>query len=95
MCAHACWFFVFDCSLRGELEIIHNWYGAGQGQIWLDDLQCDGTESNIANCEHRAWGSHNCNHSEDVSVACFKGKQCSRHYVLDHSDRGRLTAHSS
>jgi len=93
MCAHACWFFVFDCSLRGYDA--NNLYGAGQGQIWLDNLECTGTESNIANCEHRSWGKNNCNHREDVSVHCYKGKQCSRHYVLDHSDRGRLTAQSS
>jgi len=85
--------FGFDCSLRGEDA--HNLYGAGQGQIWLDNLGCTGTESNIANCRHNGWGIHNCDHSEDVSVACFTGKQGSGHYVLDHSDHGRLTAHSS
>ncbi|KAL5012866.1 hypothetical protein ScPMuIL_011417 [Solemya velum] len=46
------------------------WYGAGSGQIWLDDLRCVGTETNIERCSFRGWGRHNCAHSEDVSVIC-------------------------
>jgi len=45
-------------------------YGAGSGQIWLDDVQCNGTETDIADCQHNDWGSHNCDHNEDVSVSC-------------------------
>ena len=50
---------------------IGNRYGAGYGTIWLDDIRCRGTETNIAGCRHRRWGSHNCRHSEDVSVSCI------------------------
>jgi len=46
-------------------------YGAGTGQIWLDDLQCVGSETDIDNCRHGAWGLHNCGHNEDVSIACY------------------------
>ena len=49
---------------------INNRYGAGTGHIWLDDVQCDGTESFIGNCSHDGWGSHNCEHDEDVSIMC-------------------------
>jgi len=49
---------------------IGNSYGAGYGTIWLDDVRCRGTETNIADCPHRWWGSHNCRHSEDVSISC-------------------------
>ena len=45
-------------------------YGAGSGQIWLDNVQCNGTERNIADCQHNGWGSHDCHHGEDVSVSC-------------------------
>jgi len=43
----------------------------GSGVIWLDEVSCNGTETNIAFCPHNAWGNHNCGHHEDVSVRCM------------------------
>ncbi|KAG8000470.1 Scavenger receptor class A member 5 [Nibea albiflora] len=43
---------------------------AGTGKIWLDDLRCTGTESDIMNCTHAGVGVNNCQHSEDVGVQC-------------------------
>ena len=49
----------------------HNaFYGQGSGQIWLDDVNCVGTELTIVHCSHNRWGSHNCNHADDASVKC-------------------------
>ena len=45
-------------------------YGRGIGQIWLDDMNCLGNESDIAFCGHRGWGNTNCAHYEDVGVVC-------------------------
>ena len=45
-------------------------FGAGSGQIWLDDVNCAGSEDSIHNCSHNGWGSHNCGHHEDASVLC-------------------------
>ncbi len=47
-------------------------YGSGSGEILLDEVACDGTEINIADCNHDGWRSHDCNHGEDAGVACGK-----------------------
>ena len=46
----------------------------GVGKIWLDDVNCAGTEEKLGSCNHLGWGIHNCGHSEDAGVECFPGK---------------------
>ena len=52
-------------------------YGQGTGLIWLDGVNCSGTEPSLLFCVHNGVGNHNCNHSEDASVLCEgnKGKK--------------------
>ncbi|XP_063290969.1 deleted in malignant brain tumors 1 protein [Pelobates fuscus] len=50
--------------------IVQTQFGRGSGPILLDDVTCRGTESFLWQCPHRAWGIHNCDHSEDVIVVC-------------------------
>ncbi|KAF5889066.1 deleted in malignant brain tumors 1 protein-like, partial [Clarias magur] len=45
-------------------------FGQGSGPIWLDDVQCSGSESSITQCTHRGFGNHNCRHGEDAGVTC-------------------------
>ena len=49
-------------------------YGQGSGTIWLDNLECVGTERTVGNCSHNGWGNHDCSHSEDAGVRCATGK---------------------
>ena len=52
-------------------------FGPGVGIIHLDDVQCDGSESRLANCSHRGVGVHNCLPSEDAGVICSPGNAVS------------------
>ncbi|KAM4049934.1 neurotrypsin isoform 1-T1 [Anomaloglossus baeobatrachus] len=45
-------------------------FGAGTGQILLDEVQCTGNELSIEECQRSSWGEHNCGHKEDAGVSC-------------------------
>ena len=45
-------------------------YGEGNGIYLLDDVECKGTETSLEDCEHRAWGQHDCLSFETAGVVC-------------------------
>ncbi|NWW90241.1 DMBT1 protein, partial [Rhynochetos jubatus] len=48
-------------------------FGPGRDPIWLDDVECAGTETTFSQCRLSSWGVHNCNHEEDAGVMCSGG----------------------
>ena len=44
--------------------------GAGVGPIHLDNVDCEGNESNLTNCSHSSFFSCYNGHSEDAGVRC-------------------------
>ena len=45
-------------------------FGRGNGSIYLDNLNCYGSESRLIDCYHSGIGIHNCDHSDDASLRC-------------------------
>ncbi|KFZ62480.1 Deleted in malignant brain tumors 1 protein, partial [Podiceps cristatus] len=48
-------------------------FGRGHDPIWLDEVNCTGTEDTLFDCRARAWGENNCFHGEDAGVVCSVG----------------------
>lgn len=46
------------------------YFGQGSGTIWMDDVNCYGTEQSLTECPFRGFGYHDCASSEDAGVIC-------------------------
>ena len=59
-------------------------YGSGSGPIWLNYVDCDGTESTIEDCSHGGWGYNHCGYNGDVGVRCANsnGMQFYRNFCM-------------
>ncbi|XP_026181107.1 galectin-3-binding protein A [Mastacembelus armatus] len=64
-----------------------NNYGQATGPIWLDDINCKGTENHLLTCSHKGWGITDCTHKEDVGVICESNNMTNSDATrsLDHS----------
>ena len=44
-------------------------FGQGSGPIFLDEVQCTGSETSLLDCNHGDVGN-NCDHMKDARVSC-------------------------
>ncbi|MFK7988602.1 MAG: scavenger receptor cysteine-rich domain-containing protein [Sandaracinaceae bacterium] len=42
----------------------------GVDPIWMDDVDCAGTESRLVDCPFPGFGIENCTHGEDIGLVC-------------------------
>ncbi|XP_061197855.1 SCO-spondin-like isoform X2 [Saccostrea echinata] len=45
-------------------------FGEGSGQIWMDELRCTDSDTDLFQCPQNSRGTHNCVHGEDAGVVC-------------------------
>ena len=66
------------CRQRGYGRAIKAYvsaaFGPGDGTIWMDDINCTGSERSLTECSHNGWGIENCDHNEDAGVLCSSNK---------------------
>ncbi|KAL6460180.1 hypothetical protein MHYP_G00319390 [Metynnis hypsauchen] len=66
-------------------------FGRGEGQVWSDELQCRGNESEISFCPTTSSLNHNCTHDSDVGLVCAEvrlvgGSRCSGRVEVLHGE---------
>ena len=54
------------------VPIPNAYFGAGTGRILIDELNCNGSESNLGLCDKKPWGSNDCGHGEDAGLMCLR-----------------------
>lgn len=60
-------------------------FGQGSGEIYLDDMRCNGTELSLTDCDRvGAWKQHNCYHREDAGVECYQN--CRSSFISSQSN---------
>uniref|UniRef100_A0A8C0J973 Soluble scavenger receptor cysteine-rich domain-containing protein SSC5D n=1 Tax=Chelonoidis abingdonii TaxID=106734 RepID=A0A8C0J973_CHEAB len=57
-------------------------FGRGSDHIWLNNVNCTGTEAALSDCRARPWGENNCTHGEDAGVECSGNLHPSHQSVL-------------
>ena len=63
---------LFECFISGSMPAVVpiSKFGFGAGPTWMDEMQCTGTEVDIALCTFNGWGKEDCAHSEDIGMTC-------------------------
>ncbi|KAL6460175.1 hypothetical protein MHYP_G00319340 [Metynnis hypsauchen] len=64
-------------------------FGRGEGQVWSEELQCRGNESQIHFCPSSSSLKHNCSHDSDVGLVCA-GHRMSKLTGGPHRCSGRV-----
>ncbi|XP_051543867.1 scavenger receptor cysteine-rich type 1 protein M130-like [Myxocyprinus asiaticus] len=57
------------CSSHVEAKL-NAYFGPGEGQTWMNKVQCTGKESSLTSCMFGGWGHYPCGHERDAGITC-------------------------
>ena len=68
----------------GAVPLYNAAFGAGTGQIWIDDILCNSRESRLIDCPNGGIGTIDfCNgHNDDAGLRCLEGAWLLSDYIL-------------
>ena len=72
----------FICYLLGAIAYDDGHFRSGDGSVFLDNVQCLGTESSLLDCSHNVIGVHHCRDRKDAGIACI-GRSNFSLYVIN------------
>ncbi|CAG2250885.1 Transmembrane protease serine 4,Transmembrane protease serine 6,Trypsin-1,Coagulation factor XI,Transmembrane protease serine 2,Serine protease 27,Plasminogen,Serine protease 55,CUB and peptidase domain-containing protein 1,Plasma kallikrein,Trypsin-2,Prostasin,Tryptase gamma,Trypsin-3,Chymotrypsin-like elastase family member 2A,Anionic trypsin,Trypsin,Anionic trypsin-2,Chymotrypsin-like elastase family member 1,Cationic trypsin,Tryptase delta,Trypsin-10,Transmembrane protease serine 11C,Transmembrane prot len=78
------------CRQLGFLSAIHPYRSfptLRSGQIWMDNVKCNGSEHSIFDCIGNPFGNNDCVHKEDVWITCQPGCGYQFFPILERSYR--------
>jgi len=61
------------CISRTAIAVGNSTFGGGKVGIYVDQIQCVGSEQNIGGCKIDLYGDSHCDHTEDAGVICNSG----------------------
>ncbi|XP_074994736.1 scavenger receptor cysteine-rich type 1 protein M130-like [Calonectris borealis] len=67
-------------------------FGMGQGPIWLEQVECQGTEPSLQDCWARPGDGGACRHKEDAAVRCSATPRTTASPPRADPTRGRLSS---
>ena len=62
--------FAASFCVTGGIPYSNAFFGAGTGPIYLDDVVCTSSASQLLECSSPPILRHNCSHSADAGVGC-------------------------
>ena len=61
------------------------YFGQGSGLIWLDNIECMGSEPTLVSCGHLGINvTRNCSHNKDAGVRCHGEQGTHSHLIINN-----------
>ena len=62
-----------ECPFLGVATLTQASFGQGTGRIWLDNVQCTGSQRALMDCAASSSGNNSCTHAQDAGATCPTG----------------------